>query len=112
MITKYLDSLCVHLTTDVLEVCFQNAQLLLGVVIVFFCKSLFVIRPTARRKPEPVSDSGEAQKKFGGDVKAISSDMYFGKQDNSEVHNDDMHPNVPSPHVVYIYCVEYFYLIS
>uniref|UniRef100_A0A8D0D4D7 ADP-ribosylation factor GTPase-activating protein 3 n=1 Tax=Sander lucioperca TaxID=283035 RepID=A0A8D0D4D7_SANLU len=42
--------------------------------------------PTARRKPEavPVSDTGEAQKKFGGDVKAISSDMYFGKQDNSE----------------------------
>ncbi|XP_029019040.1 ADP-ribosylation factor GTPase-activating protein 3 [Betta splendens] len=41
-------------------------------------------RPTARRKPEPVADSGEAQKKFGEDVKAISSDMYFGKQDNSE----------------------------
>ncbi|XP_071761708.1 ADP-ribosylation factor GTPase-activating protein 3 [Centroberyx gerrardi] len=43
-------------------------------------------RPTARRKPEPVpfSDTGEAQKKFGDDVKAISSDMYFGKQDNSE----------------------------
>lgn len=43
-------------------------------------------RPTARRKPEavPVSDTGEAQKKFGGDVKAISSDMFFGKQDNSE----------------------------
>uniref|UniRef100_A0A8C2ZYZ1 ADP-ribosylation factor GTPase-activating protein 3 n=1 Tax=Cyclopterus lumpus TaxID=8103 RepID=A0A8C2ZYZ1_CYCLU len=44
------------------------------------------IRPTGRRKPEavPVSDTGEAQKKFGGDVKAISSDMFFGKQDNSE----------------------------
>ncbi|KAM9845726.1 ADP-ribosylation factor GTPase-activating protein 3 [Aulostomus maculatus] len=43
-------------------------------------------RPTARRKPEPVpvSDTGEAQKKFGSDVKAISSDMFFGKQDNSE----------------------------
>ncbi|XP_029318331.1 ADP-ribosylation factor GTPase-activating protein 3 [Cottoperca gobio] len=43
-------------------------------------------RPTSRRKPEavPVSDTGEAQKKFGVDVKAISSDMYFGKQDNSE----------------------------
>ncbi|XP_034382234.1 ADP-ribosylation factor GTPase-activating protein 3 [Cyclopterus lumpus] len=43
-------------------------------------------RPTGRRKPEavPVSDTGEAQKKFGGDVKAISSDMFFGKQDNSE----------------------------
>uniref|UniRef100_A0A7N6A6P2 ADP-ribosylation factor GTPase-activating protein 3 n=1 Tax=Anabas testudineus TaxID=64144 RepID=A0A7N6A6P2_ANATE len=39
-----------------------------------------------RRKPEPVSvsDTGEARKKFGDDVKAISSDMYFGKQDNSE----------------------------
>ncbi|XP_072233255.1 ADP-ribosylation factor GTPase-activating protein 3 isoform X1 [Leuresthes tenuis] len=43
-------------------------------------------RPVARRKAEslPVSDSGEARKKFGDDVKAISSDMYFGKQDNSE----------------------------
>uniref|UniRef100_A0A667Z6U4 ADP-ribosylation factor GTPase-activating protein 3 n=1 Tax=Myripristis murdjan TaxID=586833 RepID=A0A667Z6U4_9TELE len=43
-------------------------------------------RPTARRKPEPVpfSDTGEAQKKFGDDVKAISSDMFFGNQDNSE----------------------------
>ncbi|XP_042367382.1 ADP-ribosylation factor GTPase-activating protein 3 isoform X2 [Plectropomus leopardus] len=43
-------------------------------------------RPSGRRKPEavPVVDSGEAQKKFGSDVKAISSDMYFGKQDNSE----------------------------
>uniref|UniRef100_A0A665W3F0 ADP-ribosylation factor GTPase-activating protein 3 n=1 Tax=Echeneis naucrates TaxID=173247 RepID=A0A665W3F0_ECHNA len=43
-------------------------------------------RPTSRRKaePVPVTDSEEAQKKFGNDVKAISSDMYFGKQDNSE----------------------------
>ncbi|XP_076578656.1 ADP-ribosylation factor GTPase-activating protein 3 [Chaetodon auriga] len=40
-------------------------------------------RPTSRRKPEPVLDTGEARTKFG-DVKAISSDMYFGKQDNSE----------------------------
>lgn len=40
-------------------------------------------RPTSRRKPEPVSDTGEARMKFG-DVKSISSDMYFGKQDNSE----------------------------
>ncbi|KAL0962996.1 hypothetical protein UPYG_G00348160 [Umbra pygmaea] len=42
-------------------------------------------RTAARRKadPAPVSDSGEARKKFG-DVKAISSDMYFGKQDDSE----------------------------
>lgn len=40
-------------------------------------------RPTARRKPEAVADTGEARMKFG-DVKAISSDMYFGKQDNSE----------------------------
>ncbi|XP_071358434.1 ADP-ribosylation factor GTPase-activating protein 3 isoform X2 [Trachinotus anak] len=48
--------------------------------------SSFDDRPTARRKPEPVpvSDSREARKKFGDDVKAISSDMYFGKQDNSE----------------------------
>uniref|UniRef100_A0A3Q0QY89 ARF GTPase activating protein 3 n=1 Tax=Amphilophus citrinellus TaxID=61819 RepID=A0A3Q0QY89_AMPCI len=39
-----------------------------------------------RRKPEaaPVSDTGEARKKFGDDVKAISSDMYFGKHDSSE----------------------------
>ena len=43
-------------------------------------------RPARRRtEPEVVTDTGEAQKKFGGDVKAISSDMYFGKQDNSEV---------------------------
>uniref|UniRef100_A0A8C8C6Y4 ADP-ribosylation factor GTPase-activating protein 3 n=1 Tax=Oncorhynchus tshawytscha TaxID=74940 RepID=A0A8C8C6Y4_ONCTS len=43
-------------------------------------------RTAARRKadPVPVSDSGDARKKFG-DVKAISSDMYFGKQDDSEV---------------------------
>nr|XP_012597175.1 ADP-ribosylation factor GTPase-activating protein 3 [Microcebus murinus] len=38
-------------------------------------------RPTARRKPdlEPVESTDEAQKKFGN-VKAISSDMYFGRQ--------------------------------
>ncbi|KAM6214928.1 ADP-ribosylation factor GTPase-activating protein 3 [Rhynchocyon petersi] len=38
-------------------------------------------RPTARRKPElgPVANTDEAQKKFGN-VKAISSDMYFGRQ--------------------------------
>ncbi|CAL8242077.1 unnamed protein product [Merluccius merluccius] len=42
-------------------------------------------RPASRRKPDPtpVTDNGEAQKKFG-DMKAISSDMYFGKQDHSE----------------------------
>ncbi|CAL8339671.1 unnamed protein product [Arctogadus glacialis] len=42
-------------------------------------------RPASRRKPDPapVSDTGEAQKKFG-DSKSISSDMFFGKQDNSE----------------------------
>ncbi|KAL2102996.1 hypothetical protein ACEWY4_002164 [Coilia grayii] len=42
-------------------------------------------RSTSRRKHDagPSSSSDEAQKKFG-DVKAISSDMYFGKQDNSE----------------------------
>ncbi|XP_018602540.1 ADP-ribosylation factor GTPase-activating protein 3 [Scleropages formosus] len=40
---------------------------------------------TSRRKHdfEPGSTSDAAQKKFG-DAKAISSDMYFGKQDNSE----------------------------
>ncbi|XP_014444164.1 ADP-ribosylation factor GTPase-activating protein 3 [Tupaia chinensis] len=38
-------------------------------------------RPTARRKPdyEPAESTDEAQKKFGN-VKAISSDMYFGRQ--------------------------------
>lgn len=43
-------------------------------------------RPTTRRKLEAaaLSDTGEARKKFGDDVKAISSDMFFGKQDNSE----------------------------
>ncbi|KAK7886118.1 hypothetical protein WMY93_025739 [Mugilogobius chulae] len=42
-------------------------------------------RSTSRRKAEPVAivDTGDAQKKFG-DAKAISSDMYFGKQDNNE----------------------------
>uniref|UniRef100_A0AAY4ENR9 ADP-ribosylation factor GTPase-activating protein 3 n=1 Tax=Denticeps clupeoides TaxID=299321 RepID=A0AAY4ENR9_9TELE len=41
--------------------------------------------PASRRKPDPspMSTSDEAQKKFG-DAKAISSDMYFGKQDHSE----------------------------
>ncbi|XP_031206769.1 ADP-ribosylation factor GTPase-activating protein 3 isoform X3 [Mastomys coucha] len=38
-------------------------------------------RPSARRKPEyePIGNTDEAQKKFGN-VKAISSDMYFGIQ--------------------------------
>ncbi|XP_006890116.1 PREDICTED: ADP-ribosylation factor GTPase-activating protein 3 isoform X2 [Elephantulus edwardii] len=38
-------------------------------------------RPAGRRKldPEPVENTNEAQKKFGN-VKAISSDMYFGRQ--------------------------------
>ncbi|XP_037369320.1 ADP-ribosylation factor GTPase-activating protein 3 [Talpa occidentalis] len=38
-------------------------------------------RPAARRKPdyEPAVSTDEAQKKFGN-VKAISSDMYFGRQ--------------------------------
>ncbi|XP_054609725.1 ADP-ribosylation factor GTPase-activating protein 3 isoform X2 [Dunckerocampus dactyliophorus] len=43
-------------------------------------------RPATRRKAEPVPvvDTGEARRKFGESVKAISSDMYFGKQDNTE----------------------------
>lgn len=43
-------------------------------------------RTTARRKAEPgqLPVSDDAQKKFGG-AKAISSDMYFGKQDDAEV---------------------------
>ncbi|KAG8438635.1 hypothetical protein GDO86_004990 [Hymenochirus boettgeri] len=42
-------------------------------------------RPTTRRKHdlEPVSTSDDAQKKFGN-AKAISSDMFFGKQDNAD----------------------------
>ncbi|XP_029455962.1 ADP-ribosylation factor GTPase-activating protein 3 isoform X1 [Rhinatrema bivittatum] len=42
-------------------------------------------RPTARRKHEyePSPSTDDAQKKFGN-AKAISSDMYFGKQDNAE----------------------------
>ncbi|XP_059537415.1 ADP-ribosylation factor GTPase-activating protein 3 isoform X2 [Myotis daubentonii] len=42
-------------------------------------------RPTTRRKPdyEPVGNTDEAQKKFGN-VKAISSDMYFGRQDHAD----------------------------
>ncbi|XP_019371272.1 PREDICTED: ADP-ribosylation factor GTPase-activating protein 3 isoform X3 [Gavialis gangeticus] len=42
-------------------------------------------RPASRRKPEyelPLN-TDEAQKKFGN-VKAISSDMYFGKQDHAD----------------------------
>ncbi|XP_067345909.1 ADP-ribosylation factor GTPase-activating protein 3 isoform X2 [Channa argus] len=55
----------------------------------FYLSSTYFLqddRPTTRRKPDPVpvSDTGEARKKFGDDVKAISSDMYFGKQNNSE----------------------------
>ncbi|XP_042609801.1 ADP-ribosylation factor GTPase-activating protein 3-like [Cyprinus carpio] len=39
-------------------------------------------RVSARRKePQPVSD--DAQRKFAN-AKAISSDMFFGKQDNAE----------------------------
>lgn len=43
-------------------------------------------RPSARRKPdyEPVGNTDEAQKKFGN-VKAISSDMYFGIQAQTDV---------------------------
>ncbi|XP_062990388.1 ADP-ribosylation factor GTPase-activating protein 3 isoform X2 [Elgaria multicarinata webbii] len=42
-------------------------------------------RPSSRRKPEyePSASTDEAQKKFGN-VKAISSDMYFGKQEHAE----------------------------
>ncbi|NXD14326.1 ARFG3 protein, partial [Nothocercus nigrocapillus] len=42
-------------------------------------------RPASRRKPEyePPLSTDEAQKKFGN-VKAISSDMYFGRQDHAD----------------------------
>lgn len=42
-------------------------------------------RPATRRKPdyEPVENTDEAQKKFGN-VKAISSDMYFGRQAHAD----------------------------
>ncbi|XP_067415414.1 ADP-ribosylation factor GTPase-activating protein 3 isoform X2 [Emydura macquarii macquarii] len=42
-------------------------------------------RPASRRKPEYETplNTDEAQKKFGN-VKAISSDMYFGKQDHAD----------------------------
>ncbi|XP_039235911.1 ADP-ribosylation factor GTPase-activating protein 3 isoform X1 [Pipra filicauda] len=45
----------------------------------------FSDRPASRRKPEyePPSNTDEAQKKFGN-VKAISSDMYFGRQDQAD----------------------------
>ncbi|NXV29248.1 ARFG3 protein, partial [Rissa tridactyla] len=45
----------------------------------------FSDRPTSRRKPEyePSLNTDEAQKKFGN-VKAISSDMYFGRQDHAD----------------------------
>ncbi|KAM8973372.1 ADP-ribosylation factor GTPase-activating protein 3 isoform 2-T2 [Pelodytes ibericus] len=42
-------------------------------------------RPATRRKPdlEPAATSDDAQRKFGN-AKAISSDMYFGKQDHAD----------------------------
>ncbi|XP_056605179.1 ADP-ribosylation factor GTPase-activating protein 3 [Triplophysa dalaica] len=40
-------------------------------------------RASARKKAEVQSSSDDAQRKFG-DVKAISSDMYFNKQDHTE----------------------------
>ncbi|XP_010022875.1 PREDICTED: ADP-ribosylation factor GTPase-activating protein 3 [Nestor notabilis] len=45
----------------------------------------FSDRPASRRKPEyePPLNTDEAQKKFGN-VKAISSDMYFGRQDQAD----------------------------
>ncbi|NWT16837.1 ARFG3 protein, partial [Vireo altiloquus] len=45
----------------------------------------FSDRPASRRKPEyePPANTDEAQKKFGN-VKAISSDMYFGRQDQAD----------------------------
>uniref|UniRef100_A0A663M9X9 ADP ribosylation factor GTPase activating protein 3 n=1 Tax=Athene cunicularia TaxID=194338 RepID=A0A663M9X9_ATHCN len=45
----------------------------------------FSDRPASRRKPdyEPSLNTDEAQKKFGN-VKAISSDMYFGRQDHAD----------------------------
>lgn len=44
------------------------------------------LRPSSRRKleHENSANTDEAQKKFGN-AKAISSDMYFGKQDHAEV---------------------------
>lgn len=56
-------------------------------------KSCFPIfyRTTARRKVEAglLPHSDDAWKKFG-DAKAISSDMFFGKQDSSEVMSTQM----------------------
>ncbi|NXU88354.1 ARFG3 protein, partial [Xiphorhynchus elegans] len=45
----------------------------------------FSDRPASRRKAEyePPANTDEAQKKFGN-VKAISSDMYFGRQDHAD----------------------------
>ncbi|NXS90740.1 ARFG3 protein, partial [Jacana jacana] len=45
----------------------------------------FSDRPTSRRKPEyePSLNTDEAQQKFGN-IKAISSDMYFGRQDHTD----------------------------
>lgn len=45
------------------------------------------LRLPSRRKPEvsvPVTESSEAQKKFAN-AKAISSDMFFGRESNPEV---------------------------
>lgn len=45
------------------------------------------LRLPSRRKPEtsvPISESSEARQKFAN-AKAISSDMFFGRENNAEV---------------------------
>ncbi len=46
------------------------------------------------RRKEPQAISDDAQRKFG-DARAISSDMFFGKQDNSEVKRFEHFKQMP-----------------
>lgn len=55
--------------------------------------SLRARRLPSRRKPDasvPVAESSEARQKFAN-AKAISSDMFFGRESNAEVRKKDGH---------------------
>ncbi len=58
-----------------------------------FTQCVCALRISVRRK-EPQAVSDDAQRKFG-DARAISSDMFFGKQDNSEVKHFEHFKQMP-----------------